>query len=934
MKIAKVIFWFGTLLLPLLLSGQILPPIEIYTAEQYGGQNQNWAISQASDNFIYFANSEGLLEFNGSIWKLYPSPNETTLRSVKAINDKIYTGCYMEFGVWEKTKFGNLAYKSLSKELKSPLKEDEHFWNILSLDDWILFQSLNRIYIYNTKAKTFEVIESETRLTKVFKAEDTIYFQKLNDGIYKLENGKETLVSDDSIVKENTIVDIFIHNNKLLFLTEDKGFYFYDEGSVSKWIMSSNKLLESVRVYNSIQLTDDSFVLGTISNGLIHITVNGDLNYQISQNEGLSNNTILNLFEDKNGNIWLGLDNGINCINKRSPYGVFKDINGKLGTIYTSIVYKDKLYLGTNQGLFSKNLNKDVNFELVDGVKGQVWSLTIIDNVLFCGHDNGTFIIDNEKAEKISEIQGTWSIKSIPGNKNLLLQGNYLGLYVLEKKGTSWVYRNKIDGLDISSRYFEFLNDTEILLNHEYKGVFKIKFDKDYLKIVEFVQDESIEKGLHSSLIKHDDRILYSFRNGVFEFNKEGNVFERDSIFSEIYENENFISGKLVVDNTNKIWGFTGKNINYISPGKLSSTPQINRIPITNSLRKGNTGFENISHIGTDKFLLGSSTGFFIIDLNKHINKPVDIAINLIYKSGINKPTATVNKSISGDFINKENNVEFFFSVVEFEKYVESQYQYQLEGLYNNWSNWSSKPSVLFENLPFGDYIFNVRGKLGNNISTNVATYSFRIARPWFLSNIAIALYVLGLLVFSIITHNIYKAYYKKQREKLLNKTQRELELRKFENTQQLMQFNNANLRQDIDNKNRELGISTMSLIKKNEFLNTLKKELKIADSSNNLKHIIKIIDRNLNNTDDWQVFEEAFNSADKDFLKKVKQNHPALTSNDLRLCAYLRLNLSSKEIAPLLNISSRSVEVKRYRLRKKIGLQRESSLTDYILEI
>jgi len=471
-------------------------------------------------------------------------------------------------------------------------------------------------------------------------------------------------------------------------------------------------------------------------------------------------------------------------------------------------------------------------------------------------------------------------------------------------------------------------------LNHEYKGVFKIKFDKDYLKIVEFVQDESIEKGLHSSLIKHDDRILYSFRNGVFEFNKEGNVFERDSIFSEIYENENFISGKLVVDNTNKIWGFTGKNINYISPGKLSSTPQINRIPITNSLRKGNTGFENISHIGTDKFLLGSSTGFFIIDLNKHINKPVDIAINLIYKSGINKPTATVNKSISGDFINKENNVEFFFSVVEFEKYVESQYQYQLEGLYNNWSNWSSKPSVLFENLPFGDYIFNVRGKLGNNISTNVATYSFRIARPWFLSNIAIALYVLGLLVFSIITHNIYKAYYKKQREKLLNKTQRELELRKFENTQQLMQFNNANLRQDIDNKNRELGISTMSLIKKNEFLNTLKKELKIADSSNNLKHIIKIIDRNLNNTDDWQVFEEAFNSADKDFLKKVKQNHPALTSNDLRLCAYLRLNLSSKEIAPLLNISSRSVEVKRYRLRKKMGLQRESSLTDYILEI
>ena len=89
-----------------------------------------------------------------------------------------------------------------------------------------------------------------------------------------------------------------------------------------------------------------------------------------------------------------------------------------------------------------------------------------------------------------------------------------------------------------------------------------------------------------------------------------------------------------------------------------------------------------------------------------------------------------------------------------------------------------------------------------------------------------------------------------------------------------------------------------------------------------------------MNNTNDWKMFEEAFNNADKDFLKKIKEKHKALTPNDLRLCAYLRLNLSSKEIAPLLNISARSVEVKRYRLRKKMNLPHESSLTNYILEI
>ena len=125
-----------------------------------------------------------------------------------------------------------------------------------------------------------------------------------------------------------------------------------------------------------------------------------------------------------------------------------------------------------------------------------------------------------------------------------------------------------------------------------------------------------------------------------------------------------------------------------------------------------------------------------------------------------------------------------------------------------------------------------------------------------------------------------------------------------------------------------------MSLIKKNEFLNSIKFQLKEKNETKNLNTVIRTIDKNLNNTDDWKFFQEAFNNADKDFLKKIKSKHPNLTPNDLRLCAYLRLNLSSKEIAPLLNISPRSVEVKRYRLRKKMDLEHDASLTNYILEI
>ncbi len=123
-----------------------------------------------------------------------------------------------------------------------------------------------------------------------------------------------------------------------------------------------------------------------------------------------------------------------------------------------------------------------------------------------------------------------------------------------------------------------------------------------------------------------------------------------------------------------------------------------------------------------------------------------------------------------------------------------------------------------------------------------------------------------------------------------------------------------------------------MSTIKRNEFLNTIKQQLIKADNPTQIKSVIKTIDRNLTNEDDWKFFEEAFNNADKDFLRTLQEKHEELTPNDLRLCAYLRLNLSSKEIAPLLNISIKSVEVKRYRLRKKMNLAHETGLTDYIL--
>jgi hypothetical protein len=914
---------------------QELPPIKFYTPNQYKAENQNWAISQADNKNIYIANNKGLLEFNGASWQLYPSQNETIVRSVKVVNDTIFTGCYMDFGFWKKNIQGFLEYTSLTQKLDINIEEDEQFWNIMEVDNWLLFQSLDNIYILNRKDFSVNKISSSTTITKIYKVENNIYFQRLGEGIYRFENGKDILVYDHSELKENIIINIFKNDNNIIFVTQDKGFYYYKDGQLSIWDIPASSVLSNITIYSGIQLKDKRIVIGTISDGIVILDDKGDVIYSINQDIGLGNNTILSLFEDADGNIWLGLDKGLNYIEMNGAFINYKDSHGELGTIYASTIYEGKLYLGTNQGLFFKEINTNSPFTMIEGSQGQVWCLVRIDNILLCGHNLGTFKVKNNRFELISKVQGTWDIKKIEGKDDKILQGNYNGLHLLEKNNGSWKYKNKIKGFDISSRYFEFINENEILVNHEYKGIFKIKVDSSLNKALS-VSKEPIEKGLYSSLVKYNDDILYTYNKGIFKYNESDKKFVRDSILSLAFNEKTYSSGKLIVDwDGNSVWSFSDQELIVISHGKMSDIPVLRMIPLPNLLRdEGVIGFENILKLNAKKYLLGTSSGYMIIDLDKLIDKKYHLYLNSLKLNSLNNRSVYLDISKKGEFKNKENNIEFFYNVPEFDIYVDTQYQYRLIGYNEKWSEWTKDHTALYKNLPHGDFTFQVRAKVGNTLTENVESYSFYIEKPFLLSNVAILFYVLSGISFLLLYHSFNRRHFKNKQRKVLEKTQKELALKELEYTKQKITFKNKSLEQDIKNKNRELAISTMSLIKKNELLNNIKNELKKAENYSELKPVIQTIDSNLNNTDDWELFEKAFNNADKDFLKKVKQKHQNLNHNDLRLCAYLRLNLSSKEISPLLNITLRSVEIRRYRLRKKIDLPREINLNDYFMSL
>jgi DNA-binding CsgD family transcriptional regulator len=930
-------YFFYALMLNFLLSfSQELPPIIKYSPTNYEAGNQNWMISQDKNHYLYFANNEGLLEFNGSSWLLYPSPNETIIRSVKVVNDKIYTGCYMEFGFWKRQDNGQLIYTSLSKTIKSKILNDENFWNIINYDQWVVFQSLNRIYIYDSQTGRFKIIASKNGITKSYRTNNSIYFQSLNEGLYEIESGNSRLVSDSEILKKYRIINVFTVDEGLLIQTEFNGFYKLVDNVLSKYATGADSEFATSRVYSSQRLSNGSFAIGTVSNGVFILTESGKVIYNLTQIKGLTNNTALSLFEDFDKNIWVGSDNGINCINLQAPIHSYTDNTGVLGTVYASKLYRGKLYIGTNHGLFYKNHNSNEGFKLINGTKGQVWSLFEYDGTLFCGHDSGTFIIEDNSAKNIFSTSGTWKFVLVPNQKSLLLQGNYYGISVLTKINNQWVFRNKIKGFDYSSRYFEIDNALEVYVSHESQGVFRLQLDNKLLKTRSSIPYLSPKKGRNSSLVKFNNTIYYAYKEGVFRLNTKTKQFEKDMLLSSVFDIDEYSSGKMNVDNSKRIWFFFKNHIYNFSTSKLSNQLKKNVIPISASSLNAMLGYENIIQIAPSEYLIGITDGYLLLNINDLNFNNHSVSITSITTNKLNE--SVVNNSIQkeGNFKNNENNIAFSYTVPEYNKYINAEYQYLLEGFQDEWSEWSAKSSVNFKNLSSGDYVFKVRAKYANSYIGNTAVYSFTILKPFYATNLAVFIYIFLLLILSNYIHKAYKNYYHRQSEKLIEENNLLLEIKELEMEQQLMKIENEQLSQDVDTKNRELAVSSMSLNSKNELLAFIQEDLKKTTESSSLsvKSVIRTINKNITEEDSWKVFKEAFDIADKDFLKKIKLAHPILTPNDLRLCAYLRLNLSSKEVAPLLNISVRSVEIKRYRLRKKMDLHREQGLVEYILSV
>ena len=879
---------------------------------------------------MYVANSMGLLEYTGAGWNLYPVPNNTIVRSVEVVGDLVYTGAYMEIGYWKKDETGILRYKSLVPAFKTELKDGEQFWNIKNIGDILIFQSLEGLYLYNIRSQEISTIKSSPSLIRnLFKVGNTIYFQVFGEGLYTMNNNLPELVFSSELINDREIMHLSQNGTGLNIITRTGDFMSWDGEKLEPNFELLQDKIKSRSVYSALSLENNFLVVGTVEDGIYYVDNNGELIYHFNQQNGIINNTVLSLLKDSTGNIWAGLDNGISVINLDSPVKLYQDNYGTLGSVYASHQSSEYLYLGTNQGLFYKK-NGEAKLNFIEGTNGQVWSLQEIDGILFCGHNSGTFIVKGETAQKIYDGSGTWVVKKYENNPGIYIQGHYSGLSLLSRQGEEIVLVGEVKDFPHSSKFVLSEPNGEIWIGNEHKGVYKMKLDREGTGISS-LKNYTFPgiSGITSSIFKFNDTIYFSTTEKLYQYHKEGDSFQEGGVLSAFIKDTELISGKIVNTAGNKIWGFTQNSVFNIEPAPLGEGYLFKTVFLPNDIKNITRGYENITEINDESFLLGVSNGYLKF---RHIPQTalnVDLRIEKIFTSALDKVPQRISLSGTPPLHYRENNVSFNFSIPEYRKFLAPVYSYRLIGLSPAWSEWSPDASAGFKNLTFGEYEFQVKGKMGD-VETAPVTYKFEVARPWYFSYTAIIIYVILFFITLLLVHKAYK----RKHLRMVRANEKELRMKNLEAEKTIIELQNEQLEKDMVNKNKELAISTMNLIKKNEFLTSIKDKLKGSKESMEVRSVIKTIDKDISEEDNWNFFKEAFNNADKDFFKKIKSKHPELTSNDLKLCAYLRLNLSSKEIAPLLNISVKSVEIKLYRLRKNIDLPREVNVSDYILGI
>lgn len=916
------------------------PIVRSYSVSNYNAGIQNWSVAQDERGIMYVGNNKGLLEFDGNRWKLHELPTKNIVRTVYIGEDgKIFVGSFEEFGYFERDSLDSLVYHSLKDEVKDFRFQNDEIWSIVPVQDEIVFQSFGSLFIYD--GHTVRGIRTKSLPLNLFQVGDTFYSQLINEGLsIFINDGFEHLI-DRKLLGDSDVMAGLSYDDGALLLTRNSGGFIYQHGKVVKWHTECDAELEKYTVNRAVMTKDSCYIIGTISNGVYAIDKKGRLLWKENTDSRLQNNTVLGLYCDADNNVWVALDEGIAYILNNSLVYYYEPPYRKIGMIYDVLVKEDEAYVASNQGVYRMKSGK---LELVPGLEEQAWYVKEWGNQILCGHNKGTFQIAGLQASLISDVRGAMCMREIyHEGRPLLLQGTYtfLNLYKENASGV-WSFLNSLGGFTHMVRGIEMDHRGNIWVKHLRKGLFRLRISPDLKRVEDlkmYMELGDVKDG-NFSLFKINGRVVFS--NGKAFYTYEDMT---DSIIPYEVMNEQLPELKGINDVSHAgghMYWFVSGRMAYLVKCEMNVFQIEHRIPF--SLFEG-LSIEERAAMVYDK---GSKSSYLC--LNNAIAR-IDADSSLLYKSSVKRSLWVSGITVEAEWTGKkkqlsvqeENKIEAEFSTVCFSLcypvYNNYTYKvrYKLEGLNDQWVDNERSLEKKYTRLPFGSYVFKAEVYDGNQILAST-TLPFVILRPWYLSYWAISGYVLaGLILLLLLQYIVYQSV-KKKKDRVIEQQRIAHQAEIEQQEKKIIELEKEQLEADLRFKSKELSGVVMTNIAHQEFLNSLKEEIQQQKLSGqytrkNLDKLLALVNNNIvSDEESWNMFQANFDRIHENFFRNLKQQYPDLTSGDLRFCALLRLNLPTKEIAKLLNISIRGVDAARYRLRKKFNLPQEDSLTDFMI--
>lgn len=921
-----------------------IPPVKNYSINEYKAGNQNWAAAQGKNGWMFFGNNRGLLSFDGIRWTLTHLPNNNAVRSIYVSDDnRIYVGSFEEFGFFEIDAKGIFAYTSLKDSVSGYNFSNDEIWTINQYQDKLYFQSFSSFFIYD--GKNVEIGKSELNPLYFFSVNGELYAQFLTGGFYKKNgNGFEELISRTTLNDDN-VVAVLPYDDGLLLVTVMNGLFLYSNNQVTPWKASAGEWLKTTIANRAVMLADSVYVTGTISNGLIGFSKKGDILWEINQENKLINNTVLGLFADPKQNLWVALDNGLAQIKTSSSlqYADFSNIG--LGMVNDMTIDGEDIYMATNQGVYFLSGENRIPGMVPDSEE-QSWYISNEDNQLFVGHNKGTIIIEKGKANLIPSNKvgaGTSLKRCLIHGKEILLQSSYSTLSVFEKdEAGKWRFSHNVTGFNNLIKSFEVDFAGNIWVSHMHKGVYRLQLDNSLREVKEMeyigkLTPESQEgiinvMKLRGRIILTDGQQFYTYD----DMSRRIIPYERmNHYYSDLAD-----TYRIVACDNDRYWFVSDSEYALLAYEDSALTMQM-QIPFSSF---DNPPIEGRGNVYVDK----NGTTYFCLNGGFAVFHPENKqSSNLFPLSLASVNVFTRDKRIMHPLLTKPenpveidytcNNITFDFTYPNFN---ENNYsiRYRLEGFEEEWSMNQRDFTKTYSNLPYGVYslqakVYNVKGDEESEF-----TYPFIINPPFYKSIYAYVLYLVFFLIFFTLLIRAYVSWAlnREKKKTALQRQQQDEQLKMQE--QQIVRLEKEKLEDELTYKSKELASATLSVISHNEFLELMKSEVQAQKLSGSYSKsffdkLIRMINENITKEGDWTVFQANFDRIHEKFFVKLKDKYPDLTSGDLRMCALLRLNMPTKDMAGMLNLSVRGVEAARYRLRKKLNLAEGESLTDFVIK-